>query len=118
MNDFGIKVKQLRKAKNMKQDELARLLKISTSAVSMYEQNRREPDNKTIVKIATIFGVTTDYLLDNTTQEKKPVHVDEPLKNNTVIYHRDGETVMKEFSPEQMQLIAKLIEEIPSNSKN
>ena len=31
----------------------------------MYEQNRRVPDAEMLSKIASLFGVTTDYLLGN-----------------------------------------------------
>ena len=42
---------------------LADLLKISPSAVGMYEQGRREPSVDTLVEMARIFGVSTDFLL-------------------------------------------------------
>ena len=49
----------------MLQSDVAKKLNISTSTVGMYEQGRSQPDNETLTKIANLFNVTTDYLLDN-----------------------------------------------------
>lgn len=59
------KFKQLRKNYNMLQSNIASKLNVSVSTVGMWEQGRNQPDNETIKKIANIFNVTTDYLLDN-----------------------------------------------------
>ncbi len=57
------KIKILRIKENMTQWELAEKLGVSASAVGMYEQGRREPDAKTLMKIARIFSVSVDELL-------------------------------------------------------
>lgn len=59
-------LRELRKAKSMKQSELAEKLGLSPSAIGMYEHGRRDPDNDTLVTISQIFDVTTDYLLGKT----------------------------------------------------
>lgn len=56
-------IRQLRKEHSLTQVELAKKLGVSTSAVGMYEQGRREPDFKILTKMAEIFGVSTDSLL-------------------------------------------------------
>lgn len=61
----GNKLKKMRENKGLLQKEVADALKISTSTIGMYEQNRREPDNETLKKISNYFNVSTDYLLDN-----------------------------------------------------
>lgn len=60
---LGSKIKQLRKRAGMTQSELASRLGISSSAVGMYEQDRREPDNKVLSKLCDIFGVSGDYFI-------------------------------------------------------
>ena len=60
---LGSRIAALRRKSNMSQAELARHLKISPSAVGMYEQGRREPSVELVVEMASLFGVTTDYLL-------------------------------------------------------
>lgn len=61
--NFGLKLKNLRKEHNLTQQELAIKIGVSASAVGLYEQERREPDNETMVKIAKCFDVSVDYLL-------------------------------------------------------
>ena len=53
----------LRRQAGLSQSGLAQLLRISPSTVGMYEQGRREPSLATVVEMARIFSVTTDYLL-------------------------------------------------------
>ena len=60
---MNLPLKQLRKAKNITQLELSKALKISPSAVGMWEQGRNEPSYEMLKKIADYFNVTTDYLL-------------------------------------------------------
>ena len=60
---LGARIAALRRQKNMNQHELARNLGISSSAVGMYEQGRREPPLRLIVDMARLFEVSTDYLL-------------------------------------------------------
>jgi transcriptional regulator with XRE-family HTH domain len=49
----------------MTQKQLAALLNIAPSTVGNYIQKSREPDFSTLKRIADIFHVTVDYLLDH-----------------------------------------------------
>ena len=60
---LGPRIATLRKAAGISQSELAQMLKISPSAVGMYEQGRREPALDILVAMAEIFGVTIDFLV-------------------------------------------------------
>lgn len=60
---LGARIAALRRQAGFSQAELAERLRISASAVGMYEQGRREPAGELLVAIASLFGVTTDYLL-------------------------------------------------------
>lgn len=62
---LGKNIEQLRKEKGLTQDDLSRHLGLSKSTISMYESQKRSPDNETLLKLANFFGVTTDYLLGN-----------------------------------------------------
>ncbi|HAK1363224.1 TPA: helix-turn-helix transcriptional regulator, partial [Listeria monocytogenes] len=53
----------LRKNNNKTQEDISKILGISRGAYSHIENGRNEPDMETIVKLANIFGVSTDYLL-------------------------------------------------------
>ena len=60
---FGMRIALLRASNGWSQAELARRIGVSTSAVGMYEQGRREPSLDIVVRLAREFGTTTDYLL-------------------------------------------------------
>lgn len=66
MGSFQSVLKSLRTARGMTQDELAKKLEISRSAIGMYEKGSREPDYETLELIADFFNVDTDYLLGRT----------------------------------------------------
>ena len=74
---FGKKLKMLRKKIGLTQANLAKKLGISPSAVGMYEQGRREPDSAMLVKIADLFKVSVDYLIDFKKSKKYYKNVDE-----------------------------------------
>lgn len=59
---FNKILKQLRLGKNLTQAELAEVLGISKSSISMYEQGNREPDFETEEAIADFFNVNLNYL--------------------------------------------------------
>lgn len=68
MGQFQNILKSLRLAKNLTQDELAKQLRISRSAIGMYESGAREPDFDTLELIADFFNVDIDYLMGRTTK--------------------------------------------------
>ena len=63
MGDFHNIFKNLRMQNHYTQGQMADLLDISRSAVSMYETGNREPDLETLEKIAKLFNVDMNYLL-------------------------------------------------------
>ena len=74
----GNRIKLLREEKKIKQDELAKVLSISPSAVGMYERDEREPNDDITLKLAEYFGVSTDYLLGKTDLRKaEAINIDD-----------------------------------------
>lgn len=61
MDNFGEKIRHLRKEINMTQEELGTKLNITYQAVSKWERNLSSPDFGTIVKISKIFNVSLEY---------------------------------------------------------
>lgn len=60
---LGARIAALRRAAGWNQAELAQRLRISPSAVGMYEQGRREPSAEMLVQLSRVLGVNVDYLL-------------------------------------------------------
>lgn len=79
MFDFGLRLRKLREDKKLSQEALSRKLKISKSVISGYENNVKMPSLNTLINLALIFNVSTDYLigLDN----KETICIDH-LTNN------------------------------------
>lgn len=63
--DLGTVLAQLRKKKGLNQREFADIIGVSNGAVAMWETNKRQPDLQTLVKIASFYDVSVDYLLSN-----------------------------------------------------
>lgn len=62
---FGEKLQRLRKAKGWTQEDLAAQICISRQALSKWEQGAVIPDTENVLQISKIFGVSTDYLLND-----------------------------------------------------
>lgn len=62
--NFGKILKTLRKEHNLTQRELADRIFVSKSVISYYEKSERTPSPEVIVKLAYIFNVSTDFLLE------------------------------------------------------
>lgn len=59
------KIINLRKARNMSQEELAEKLGVSRQAVSRWEVGSALPDASNILQLSKLFGVSADYLLND-----------------------------------------------------
>ncbi len=63
MVNFSENIKKLRQQQHMTQKELAERIGISKAMISAYETEMRYPSYDVLIKLATIFNVTTDFLL-------------------------------------------------------
>lgn len=60
---FSVRLRELREAKHLTQDQLAVRVGVTRSAISAYESDLKFPQPKTIISLAAVLGTTTDYLL-------------------------------------------------------
>ena len=65
-----MRLKQLRKQKNISQLKLALDLNMSQNTISRYETGEREADYRALILIADYFNVSIDYLLERTDNPK------------------------------------------------
>ena len=63
--EFHEKLQELRKQKNLTQEELSEILFVSRTAISKWESGRGYPSIESLKAIAEFFGVTIDELLSN-----------------------------------------------------
>lgn len=81
---FADRLKQLRSEKGLVQKDMAKFLNITTSAYGYYEQGKRNPDPKTLMKLSDFFNVSVDYLLGKTDVRN---YLDD--SNTTIALHSD-----------------------------
>lgn len=62
---FGERLRNLRTARNMSQEQVARHIGLTRSAYSHYEINNRQPVYTTLLKLAVLFDVSVDYLIND-----------------------------------------------------
>ncbi|MEK4575996.1 MULTISPECIES: helix-turn-helix domain-containing protein [Bacillus] len=74
---FGTRLHTLRKERKLRQEDMAKQLGIARTTYAMYEQGNREPDYNTLIKLATFFEVSIDYLL-GTTEIRQITDVQDP----------------------------------------
>ena len=80
---LGKRIAELRKQKDLRQDDIAQLLDVSSQAVSKWENDQTCPDIGLLPKLAQILGVTTDELLSGK-QELQEVRVLPPEERKDI----------------------------------
>ena len=63
--ELSDKIIQLRKSNGWSQEDLAEKLNVSRQAISRWEGATAQPDATNILQLSKLFGVTTDYLLND-----------------------------------------------------
>lgn len=86
MDNLGEKLFELRKAKNLSQEEVADKLGVTRQSVSKWETNQSTPDFDKIVPLCELFEITTDELLKG---EKKQEEAKEEIKKEEKVLTRD-----------------------------
>jgi transcriptional regulator with XRE-family HTH domain len=89
--ELGQKLRELRQELGMTQLQVANRIGVTSSIVSAYENDVRQPSYTALIKLATLFRVSTDYLLGVTetreTGNKNVISLDglTPAKRSLVI---------------------------------
>jgi transcriptional regulator with XRE-family HTH domain len=70
---FGARLKQARNRKEMTQEQVASRIGIDFTTISKYENDKSQPDNEILQKLAKLYGVSIDWLLSGSmkNQEEK-----------------------------------------------
>lgn len=68
METLGDRIKKLRN--HLTQEELASMLQVDRSTLASWEINRREPDIRTLCRLASFFNVSVDWLAGCKEQEQ------------------------------------------------
>ena len=107
------RLKEIRKERKITAKQLAKVLNVSESTISLYENGKREPDLKTLLNIAEYFNVSVDYLIGKTEEKEKNTK-----EMGTIsIRGRDGSVIESELSDAQLETFKKLLNYISDNDK-
>ena len=92
---IGEKIQELRRKNAISQDVLAERLDVSRQAVSKWERDEAMPETDKIVKLAQVFGVSTDYLLLEETPEPAPKEPPRQEARHTSAFERRVEPLIR-----------------------
>lgn len=71
IHGLGDRLKSVRIQNNLSRKQVAEQIGVSVSIVGLYESNIRQPSLSNLIKLAALFKVSTDYLLDINASGKK-----------------------------------------------
>lgn len=106
MSDLGIRMRLLRKKKQLSQKEVAEALEISYSAYNMYEKGKREPNISILQKIADYFKVTLDDLVGPIQLSAEDSTVSPLGPFNSIKEYRAATQTVREYIHEETQTVA------------
>jgi len=105
-NNMGINIKKLMQLNSMTQRELADKLNIAQNTVSRYISGSRKIDVETLVRLASIFNVSIDYLLGQDVND-----MDSHIEESPSSYKKTHEALkeIEDLSPDDIRLVKDLI---------
>lgn len=114
----GLRLKKIRLYRRMTQKELADKLKISQTAIALWENGNRSLSLDAIDDISRILNVSAGYLLFGEKDVNDIVPAEEQGNNNnppfTLAAHFDGD----EFTEDELEEIRKFAEFVKSKRKD
>ena len=85
------KIIGLRKSNGMSQEDLAEKLDVSRQAISRWESGTAMPDANNILQLSKLFGVTTDYLLNDDYQSDNDLPKVKEVQNDTMSEQKEND---------------------------
>ena len=108
------RIREARKQAGIKQIDLCARLGISQGALSGWENGKYEPGSAGWLSLSEALGVSVDYLMGVTEEQKEtPTPVSEDERNVVRMAGRDGSYVVRRLSDEQYAAFKALLEQLP-----
>ena len=95
--EIGLRIRTMRKSRDMTQENLGKALGQSASSITMYETGRREPDFETLEALADIFNVPLASLVSE--ESTNPSLVDAAPTEDLRVLFAD----LTKLSPDQQK---------------
>ncbi len=71
MPSFGERLNQLRKANNLKAEDLADIVGVKRRIIFMYEKNESKPSFEVLIALANYFNISLDYLVGRSDEAQR-----------------------------------------------
>ena len=101
MSNFHNRLKKLRKQNSFKQADVGKFLDYGYTTISNYERGKNEPSFNDLIKLADLFGVSTDFLLghdsvaDDSTYKERVNNQLEDMKKNLLSAVEDINNILE-----------------------
>lgn len=87
------RIRELRRAKGITMKQLGIAVGLAESTISQYENGRRQPDNETLIKLSSFFGVTVGYVLG--AEKSTPSESGKRAENDISLTKAELDMIMK-----------------------
>lgn len=91
---MGNRIKKLRTAHRLTQEELGKKLNVQKAAISKYENGTVIPNCEVLKRLAAIFNVTTDYLLGRDINDSSLTRIQKTLLESFDMLNIEGQNLM------------------------
>ena len=103
-------LKALRNEKGISQVSLANILGLSQQAIAKWETGNSEPDTEMLIRLASFFDVSVDYLLGCTIERSPGTEMPPKVK----ILLREAQ----KLTPDQLETIQRLVSQFVQGNKD
>ena len=112
--ELGSRIRELRRSRGWSQLDLARRAGLaSKSVISYYELGDRYPSYETLLRLADVFGVSTDFLLrGSAAHPRDDIQAETRANGDTYIRIRAGA-----MSDQQIDAVIKLVDNLSEHKK-
>lgn len=107
---FGDRLKELRKERNLTQEDIASMFDVTKNAVYSWEVGKSQPSIEIIKRLAQYFGVTIDYLLNFTQDDVDKMEKLKTALKEAGMWDYNIDDMSREDFEKAMQIVAMLKE--------
>lgn len=107
---LGEHIKTLRKENNLQQKQVAIEVGIDQSNYSKIENGKREPSVYVLKKLANLFGVTVDYIIEPTDDIPKEVIIEDKTLNEKL-------RLISQLDEDDKAMVFKMIDKMLTSKK-
>ena len=105
MEDYALRIKKLRKEKDITQEELAAAIGATKSAISMYERGERKPSFEIADALADYFDVSIGYLSGSTDLRGYYPKSDRVMPDFSGLVRKEPERTLETITPQERRLL-------------